>query len=89
MNDADVLLDRIKIKRREIAGYLTKNEPKQSRFITISIVAGALAAALTAGPGVGGSGFIETASGLVSFGIRFCACLLHFCPCQQLSLMDC
>lgn len=69
MNDADVLLDRIKIKRREIAGYLTENEPKQSRFITISIVAGALAAALTAGPGVGGSGFIETASGLVSFGI--------------------
>lgn len=69
MNDAEVLLDRIKTKRREIAEYLTENEPKQSRFITISIVAGALAAALTAGPGVGGSGFIETASGLVSFGI--------------------
>lgn len=69
MNDADVLLERIKTKRREVADYLNRYEPKQSRFITISIVAGALAAALTAGPGVGGSGFIETASGLVSFGI--------------------
>lgn len=69
MNDADALLGKIKAKRRKIAEYLKKNEPKHSRFITISIVAGALAAALTAGPGVGGSGFIETASGLVSFGI--------------------
>jgi hypothetical protein len=69
MNDADALLDRIKTKRREVADYLIKNEPRQSRFITTSIVAGALAAALTAGPGVGGAGFIETASGLVSFGI--------------------
>ncbi|MEX0966730.1 MAG: hypothetical protein WD077_05795 [Bacteroidia bacterium] len=69
MKDANALLDRIKRKRQEVADYLNKNEPKQSRFITISIVAGALAAALTAGPGVGGSGFIETASGLVSFGI--------------------
>lgn len=69
MNDADALLNRIKTKRREVADYLNKNEPKQSRFITISIVSGALAAALTAGPGVGGSGFIETANGLVSFGI--------------------
>lgn len=69
MNDADALLDRIKTKRQEVADYLDDNEPRQSRFITISIIAGALAAALTAGPGVGGSGFIDTASGLVSFGL--------------------
>lgn len=69
MEDTDALLEKIKTKRREVADYLNKNEPRQSRYITISIVAGALAAALTAGPGVGGNGFIETASGLVSFRI--------------------
>lgn len=69
MKDAEAFLKRIQRKRRDVADYLQENEPKQSRFITISIVAGALAAALTAGPGVGGSGFIDTASGLVSFGI--------------------
>lgn len=69
MNDQESLLKKIQLKREDVAKYLNENEPKQSRFVTISIVAGALAAALTAGPGVGGSGFIETASGLVSFGI--------------------
>ncbi|CAN5227195.1 hypothetical protein BH23BAC3_BH23BAC3_31970 [soil metagenome] len=69
MKDADPLLERIKTKRREFSAYLKNNEPKQSRYIMISIVAGTLAAALTAGPGFGGSGFIDTASGLYSFGI--------------------
>jgi hypothetical protein len=69
MNDSDTLLEKIKLKRQEVADYLKENEPRQSRYITISIVAGAAAAALTAGPGVGGNSFIETASGLFSFGI--------------------
>jgi hypothetical protein len=69
MNDANALLEKIKSKRLEVADYLKKSEPRQSRLITTSIVAGALAAALTAGPGVGGSGFIEAAKGVVSFGI--------------------
>lgn len=69
MNDTDVLLKKIKTKRREVADYLKEKEPRHSRLITISIVAGALAAALTAGPGVGGDGFIEAAKGFVSFGI--------------------
>ncbi|REL33390.1 hypothetical protein DYD21_11480 [Rhodohalobacter sp. SW132] len=69
MKDTDTLLKRIKTKRREVADYLNQNEPKQSRYIMISIVAGTLAAALTAGPGFGGSGFIDTASGLFSFGV--------------------
>ncbi len=69
MNDSDVLLEKIKTRRREVADYLNKHEPRHSRLITTSIVAGALAAALTAGPGVGGSGFIEAAKGVVSFGI--------------------
>lgn len=68
MNDSETLLEKIQIKRKEVSMYLKKVEPRQSRYITISIVAGALAAALTAGPGVGGDGFIDTASGLLSFG---------------------
>lgn len=69
MKDTNALLERIKSKRREVADYLKENEPRQSRYITISIVAGALAAALTAGPGVGGTGFIESAKEIFSFGI--------------------
>lgn len=69
MNDVDALLEKIRTKRREVADYLKKNEPRQSRLIITSIVAGALAAALTAGPGVGGSGFIEAAKEVISFGI--------------------
>ncbi|MCG2588823.1 hypothetical protein [Rhodohalobacter sulfatireducens] len=69
MNDKDALLKKINTKRGEVSDYLKKNEPRHSRYITISIVAGALAAALTAGPGVGGPGFIESAKGVISFGI--------------------
>lgn len=69
MKEAEALLEKIKARRRKVAEYLDKNEPRQSRLITISIVAGALAAALTAGPGVGGAGFIETARDVVSFGV--------------------
>ena len=69
MSDTDTLLEKIKTKRRKTADYLKKMEPRQSHLITVSIVAGALAAALTAGPGVGGGGFIEAAKGIISFGI--------------------
>jgi len=69
MNDPTTLLEKIERKRREVAEYLKEHEPKHSRYITTSIVAGALAAALTAGPGVGGTGFIESARGVISFGI--------------------
>jgi len=69
MNEKDALLEKIKAKRGEVSEYLEKNEPKHSRYITISIIAGALAAALTAGPGMGGTGFIDSAKGVVSFGI--------------------
>ncbi|MCC5913969.1 MAG: hypothetical protein JJU46_06305 [Balneolaceae bacterium] len=69
MNETEALLEKIKARRRKVAEYLDKNEPRQSRLITISIVAGAMAAALTAGPGVGGTGFIDTAGDVVSFGV--------------------
>lgn len=69
MDDKEALLEKIKEKRSEVSDYLKQNEPKHTRYITISIVAGALAAALTAGPGIGGTGFIDSAKGVVSFGI--------------------
>lgn len=67
--DSKVLLAKIRDKRKELAGYLAKTEPRNTRLINSSIIAGALAAALTAGPGVGGEGFIGAAKDVVSFGI--------------------
>lgn len=66
---ADALLKKIRTKRQELADYLAKNEPRHLRLINSSIVAGALAAALTAGPGIGGDGFINSVKGIVSLGI--------------------
>ncbi|VAX36714.1 hypothetical protein MNBD_UNCLBAC01-1867 [hydrothermal vent metagenome] len=68
-HDEDVLLTKIKNKRQELEDYLAKNEPRHSRLINASIILGALTAALTAGPGVGGKEFIDGIKNIVSFGI--------------------
>ena len=68
-SDADALLTKIRTKRQELADYLAKSEPRHLRLINYSIVSGALAAALTAGPGIGGDGFINSVKSIVSFGI--------------------
>ncbi len=68
-SDKDRMLTKITAKRKEISAYLAKTEPRNSSLITWSIVAGTLAAALTAGPGVGGDGFITSVTNYVSFGI--------------------
>ena len=67
--DRHVLLEKIRAKRAAIDGWLARVEPKQSRLLRLSIVAGALAAGLTAGPGIGGEGFIAAAKGVVTFGV--------------------
>lgn len=67
--DSSVLLIKIRNKRKELAEYLARTEPRHTRLINSSIVFGALAASLTAGPGVGGDGFISAAKEVVSFGI--------------------
>lgn len=64
-----LLLGRIRARREELARFLRRAEPRASRLLITSIVAGALSAALTAGPGVGGEGFVEAARGLVAFGV--------------------
>lgn len=68
-NDEQVLLTKIRNKRQELAAYLARAEPRSLRLINASIISGALAAALTAGPGIGGEGFISAAKNIVSFGI--------------------
>jgi len=69
INYADELLKKIRTKRRRIADYLTKSEPRRARLINSSIISGALAAALAAGPGIGGGVFIDSVKDIVSFGI--------------------
>ena len=69
IDDSQPLLGMIKTKRQELADYLGKTEPRHSRLISCSIVSGALAAALTAGPGIGGEGFIGFAKDIMSFGV--------------------
>jgi hypothetical protein len=68
-NESNTLLTKIRAKRRELSAYLSQIEPRNSRLINFSIIAGALAAGLTAGPGIGGDGFIGAAKGIISFGI--------------------
>lgn len=68
-NETRVLLGKIRTKRQELSRYLEKTEPRHSAMITTSIVAGAFSAALTAGPGVGGEGFISSVSSVGSLGL--------------------
>ena len=63
------LLVKVRAKRQDIADYLAKIRPRNSRLINASIWSGAIAAALTAGPGIGGDGFVDAIKDQVSFGI--------------------
>jgi hypothetical protein len=66
---AEALLENVRAKRQEITEYIEKTEPRHRRLVNGSIICGALAAALTAGPGIGGAGFIDFAKNAVSFGM--------------------
>jgi hypothetical protein len=57
--DRQNLIARIKDKRGQIAGYIATTEPRGNRLTTMSIVCGALAGLLTAGPAVGGPNFTK------------------------------
>jgi hypothetical protein len=61
------LSTRIDEKQQAIRAYLGRERPKRNRLANVSIVGSALAAALTAGPAVGGTGFTETVAGI--FGL--------------------
>ena len=68
-NDTDFLLTKIRKKRHKLAAYLAKSEPRYMRLINFSIISGALAASLTAGPGIAGNGFVDTVKDAASFGV--------------------
>lgn len=56
------LLRRIKDRRRTIDSYLRSARPRAARLTYVSVVSSALAAALTAGPGLGGQKFVSFAT---------------------------
>lgn len=62
------LSDRINQKQQAIRSYLGRERPRRNRLSNISIVGSALAAMLTAGPAVGGTGFTEAVQGIFSLG---------------------
>jgi MFS family permease len=62
------LSDRINQKQQAIRSYLGRERPRRNRLSNISIVGSALAAMLTAGPAVGGTGFTEAIQGIFSLG---------------------
>lgn len=58
------LSERIDQKQQAIRSYLGRERPRRNRLSNVSIVGSALAAALTAGPAVGGTGFTEAVQGI-------------------------
>jgi len=56
----DLLLSRIQARRESIAQFVADLRPRSNRLANLSIVASALAAALTAGPALGGPKFAES-----------------------------
>jgi MFS family permease len=71
MGDRDPadLLETIRQKRRHVEAFLATAVPRKRRLLNITIVAGALAAALTAAPAAGGQPFttwMTAAMGLTS-----------------------
>ena len=58
------LSNRIDQKQQAIRVYLGRERPRRNRLSNISIVGSALAAMLTAGPAVGGSGFTQAIQGI-------------------------
>jgi len=65
----DELLSRIRQKRGQLDAFLAAAQPRKRRLLNTTIIGGSLAAALTAGPAVGGpsfTAFLTGALGLTS-----------------------
>lgn len=56
-NAKKALLQKITAKRGIIQAFLSKENPRSKRYISITIICSAIAAALTAGPAFGGKTF--------------------------------
>ncbi|MET3812301.1 hypothetical protein [Arthrobacter sp. UYEF3] len=67
--DARQLLStRIDEKQQAVRAYLARERPRRNRLSNVSIVGSGLAAVLTAGPAVGGTGFTHAVAKLFSLG---------------------
>jgi MFS family permease len=69
LSNDDELLSRIRQKRGALDAFLSSAQPRKRRLLNTTIVGGSLAAALTAGPAVGGpsfTAFLTGALGLTS-----------------------
>ncbi len=66
--DAQQLLKRIAERRRSLEVYLGSARPRVERLSLVSIISSALAAALTAGPALGGEGFTDSVAGAFNTG---------------------
>ncbi len=64
-DDLHRLLEQIRSKRRTIEHFLSTARPRAERLTYVAIVSSALAAALTAGPAVGGADFVASAQGVL------------------------
>ena len=59
------LLARVKDKRARVEAFLASATPRKRRLLNVTIVAGTLAAALTAAPAVGGQPFTTWLTGVL------------------------
>jgi hypothetical protein len=55
----DALIGQIREKRSRLERFISRNLPRKRRLLNVTIVGGTLAAALTAGPAVGGQSFTQ------------------------------
>jgi hypothetical protein len=62
------LLRRIKDRRRTVDAYLRSARPRAARLTYVSVVSSAIAAALTAGPGLGGKKFVGFTKANIGLG---------------------
>jgi hypothetical protein len=65
----DTLLAQVRDKRARLERFIARNLPRKRRLLNVTIVGGTFAAALTAGPAVGGqafTGWLTSTFGLMS-----------------------
>jgi hypothetical protein len=60
------LLERVESHQARIDAYVQTARPRNARLSTIAIVGSAIAAALTAGPAIGGPSFTQASASLLS-----------------------
>jgi hypothetical protein len=63
---APELVSHIKEKRRHVEAFIARAVPRKRRLLNLTIVAGVVAAALTAAPAVGGQPFTAWLTGMLN-----------------------